>query len=166
VERQLADDDMQKFPEVKSLLGEIRSQLESQRGQLNALATEVGAEQFSAAKEAVTTATGFLTGLYDHLRSHPVSKDLRDDYVALTLCCVAFEMLHTTGLAVNHAPTADLALKGLKQLTPYVSKLGQIIPGVVVTEVGQRGVEVDPTAAKTAAENNRAAWSSKGSSSL
>ena len=166
VERQVDSDDFKQFPEAKSLLTEIKVLLENQRTQLDSLAAEIGAEQFSSAKEAVTTATGFITGLYDHLRSHPVSKDLRDDYVALTLCCVAYEMLHTTGLAVQHPATADLALRALKQLTPYVSKLGQTIPQVVVREVGNRGVDVDPTAAKTAADNNRAAWSHQAGSGV
>jgi len=111
------------------------------------------------AKDAVTAASGFLAGIYDHLRTHPISKDLRDDYVAVTMACVAYEMLHTTGLALKHAPTAELALRHLRQLTPYVSQIGQMIPQVVVKELASEGVSVDGSAAATAASNNHAAWS-------
>jgi hypothetical protein len=128
IERQLADKDAEKFPEAVTLLRELTTELNTQRNHLDGLAKEVEAAHFGAAKEAVTAATGFLTGLYDHLRSHPISKDLRDDYVALTMCCVAYEMLHSTGLAVKHADTAELSLRHLKALTPFVTRIGQLIP--------------------------------------
>jgi len=159
IERQIADNNSNKFPEAQALLSELSTELNTQRNHLDGLATEVEAAHFSTAKEAVTAATGFLTGLYDHLRSHPISKDLRDDYVALTLCCVAYEMLHTTGLAVGNHSTADLALRHLQQLTPFVNRIGQMIPEVVVRELAERGVQVDNTAAEAAARNNHEAWS-------
>ncbi len=158
VERQIHDDDTAKFPEAKALLADISVELNTQRSHLDGLSKEIEAGHFATAKEAVTAATGFLTGLYDSLRSHPISKDLRDDYVALTLCCVAYEMLHSTGLAVKHAPTAELALRHLQQLTPYVNKIGQLIPQVVVRELSERGVEVDMASADIAAKNNHEAW--------
>jgi len=158
IERQLADEDSSKFPEATALLRELSQELNTQRSHLDGLATEVEAHHFSTAKEAVTAASGFITGLYDHLRSHPISKDLRDDYVALTLCCVAYEMLHTTGLATRYNNVAELSLRHLKQLTPYVYRIGQMIPEVVVRELGERGVEVDTAAAQVAARNNHEAW--------
>lgn len=158
IERQLNDGDAAKFPETKALLAEISAELNTQRNHLDGLAKELEASHFAGAKEAVTAATGFLTGLYDSLRSHPISKDLRDDYVALTLCCVAYEMLHSTGLAVKHAPTAELALRHLQQLTPFVNRIGQTIPHVVVRELAERGVEVDTASADIAAKNNHEAW--------
>ncbi len=165
IERQLKDDDAAKFPEIKALLAEISAELNTQRSHLEGLAKEIEAGHFATAKEAVTAAAGVLAGLYDSLRSHPISKDLRDDYVALTLCCVAYEMLHATGLAVKHVPTAELALRHLKQLTPFVNRIGQQIPGVVVRELSEQGVEVDTESAAIAARNNHDAWSSSGSTS-
>lgn len=158
IERQINDKDSNKSPEAKTLLQELSTELNTQRNHLDGLAKEVEAGHFGAAKEAVTAATGFVTGLYDHLRSHPISKDLRDDYVAITMCCVAYEMLHSTGLAVKHNDTADLALRHLKALTPYVTRIGQLIPHVVVQELQERGVEVDTASAAIAAKNNHDAW--------
>lgn len=164
IDRQMADNDSNKFPEARELLSQISTELNTQRNHLDGLAKEIEAAHFGAAKEAVTAATGFLTGLYDHLRSHPISKDLRDDYVALTLCCVAYEMLHATGLACRHANTAELALRHLQALTPFVTRIGQLIPHVVVRELAERGVEVDTTAADIAARNNHEAWTNKAGS--
>lgn len=158
IERQTKDGDASKFPEAKALLAEISVELNTQRNHLDGLAKELEAAHFAGAKEAVTAATGFLTGLYDSLRSHPISKDLRDDYVALTLCCVAYEMLHSTGLAVKHTQTAELALRHLQQLTPYVNRIGQLIPQIVVRELAERGVDVDLASADIAAKNNHEAW--------
>lgn len=158
IERQLNEKDADKFPEAKTLLTELSTELNTQRSHLDGLAKEVEAGHFGAAKDAVTAATGFFAGLYDHLRSHPISKDLRDDYVAITMCCVAYEMLHSTGLAVKHGDTAELALRHLKSLTPYVTRIGQLIPHVVVRELQERGVEVDTASAAIAARNNHEAW--------
>lgn len=163
VERQLQDDDTHKFPEARVLLTSLASELNSQRSHLDGLATEINAQHLSAAKEALTAATGFMAGIYDHLRHHPVSKDLRDDYVAVTMACVAYEMLHTTGLAVQHRETADLALRHLRQLTPYVTQIGQLIAQIVMKELGDKGVAVDTSAAEIAARNNREAWGLGGS---
>lgn len=159
IERQLHDDDTRSFPEARVLLTSLASELNTQHSHLDGLANEINAQHLSATKEAITAASGFMAGLYDHLRNHPVSKDLRDDYVAVTMACVAYEMLHTTGLAVQHQPTADLALRHLKQLTPYVTQIGQLIPQVVVKELGEKGVSVDSSAADIASRNNHEAWS-------
>lgn len=158
IERQLHDNDAAKFPEAQAIFAELTTELNTQRNHLDGLAAEVDADFRATGKEIVTAATGYITGLYDRLRNHPISKDLRDDYVALTLCCVAYEMLHTTGLALRHSHTADLALRHLQQLTPYVTRVGQIIPSVVVRELAEKGVSVDQSMANVAAENNRKAW--------
>lgn len=165
IERQIHDGNSSKFPEAKSLLAELSQELNTQRNHLDGLATEVEAHTLAVGKDAVTAATGFITGLYDRLRNHPISKDLRDDYVAVTLCCVAYEMLHTTGLALRHQNTAELALRNLQQLTPYVTKIGQLIPAIVVRELGDSGADVDIAAADVAARNNHEAWTASVASS-
>jgi hypothetical protein len=83
---------------------------------------------------------------------------LRDDYVALTMCCVAYEMLHTTGLALKDQSTADLALSNLKDLTPMVMEIGQAIPAIVTAELVLSGVGADGSVAEQAARNNEEAW--------
>jgi len=157
-ERQQQDTDVQRHAEAKALIDKIVSTMRSQHNRLDAHSRTLGAEPHSMAKEAVTAALGIAAGLYDKIRSHAVSKMLRDDYVALTMCCVAYEMLHTTGLALKDQATADLALSHLKDLTPLVTSIGQSIPAVVTRELAESGVGADATVAEIAARNNEEAW--------
>jgi ferritin-like metal-binding protein YciE len=157
-ERQQQDADVQKFSEASQLIAKVVTTMRSQHNRLDEHSRSVGAEPHSMTKEAISAALGMAAGLYDKIRSHAVSKMLRDDYVALTMCCVAYEMLHTTGLAVKDQATADIALSHLKDLTPLVMQIGQAIPAVVTRELAESGVAADTTAAETAAKNNKEAW--------
>ena len=46
---------------------------------------------------------------------------LRDDYTALSLAAISHTMLHTTGLALQNQPLADLAQRYLKDITPIIA---------------------------------------------
>lgn len=157
-ERQQQDTDVQSFTEAKQLIDKVVTTMRSQHNRLDEHSRTVGAEPHSMTKEAITATLGVAAGVYDKIRSHAVSKMLRDDYVALTMCCVSYEMLHTTGLAVKDQTTADLALSHLKDLTPLVMQIGQAIPVVVTRELAQSGVATDAACAETAARNNEEAW--------
>ncbi|MGI8906191.1 MAG: hypothetical protein ACR2IE_06845 [Candidatus Sumerlaeaceae bacterium] len=157
-ERQQQDADVQKFLEASQLINKVVSTMRSQHNRLDEHSKTVGAEPHTMPKEAISAALGVAAGLYDKIRSHAVSKMLRDDYVALTMCCVSYEMLHTTGLAVSDQTTADLALSHLKDLTPLVMQIGQAIPAVVTRELMESGMSSDSTVAETAARNNQEAW--------
>jgi ferritin-like metal-binding protein YciE len=157
-ERQQEDADVKKFTEANQLIGKVVTTMRSQHNRLDEHSKSVGAEVHSMPKEAISAALGMAAGLYDKVRSHAVSKMLRDDYVALTMCCVAYEMLHTTGLAVSDQATADLALSHLKDLTPLVMQIGQAIPAVVTRELVESGFSADTSCAEIAARNNQEAW--------
>lgn len=157
-ERQMEDSDVQANSEANAIISQVNTVLRNHHSLLERHSKTIGAEPHSMAKEALTSVTGLAVGLYDKIRSHPVSKMLRDDYVAMTMCCVAYEMLHTTGLALKDQATADLALTGLKDLTPMVTKIGQAIPAVVTKELAKGITGVDMSAAAVAARNNEEAW--------
>ncbi len=159
-ERQQQDADVQRHAEAKRVIDQIVTTMRSQHNRLDEHSRTMGAEPHSMAKEAIAATLGIAAGLYDKVRSHAVSKMLRDDYVALAMCCVAYEMLHTTGLALKDQATADLALSHLKDLTPLVTSIGQSIPAVVVTELAESGAGVDMSVAQQAAKNNEQAWRS------
>jgi len=157
-ERQQQDTDVQRYAEATKLINQVVSTMRSQHNRLDAHSKSVGAEPHTLTKEAISAALGIAAGVYDKVRSHAVSKMLRDDYVALTMCCVSYEMLHTTGLAVKDQATADMALSHLKDLCPLVLQIGQAIPAVVTRELTESGVTADMTAAEIAAKNNHDAW--------
>jgi hypothetical protein len=103
-------------------------------------------------KSTVTRLTGALAGIYDRMREHEVSRMLRDDYTALSLVAVSYEMLHTSALALHEPNLAQLTLAHLQEITPTLSELARVIPHVVASELGG-GAEV----ASEAERNARAA---------
>jgi hypothetical protein len=107
-------------------------------------------------KQAVTRLAGALAGLYDRVREHEVSRMLRDDYAALSLTAMSYEMLHTTALALHEPNLAQLALAHLQDLSPQLSELARIIPYVVATEVGG-----DVSVAAEAERNAREAFATR-----
>jgi hypothetical protein len=82
---------------------------------------------------------------------------LRDDYVALNVNAIGYTMLHTTGLALDSAPTAELALVHLRSITPLIMELSQVIVPVVVSELGDTS-RVDPTKIEAALRNTQQCW--------
>jgi hypothetical protein len=84
---------------------------------------------------------------------------LRDDYTALCFACVCYEMLHTTALALGHGEIATLALEHLRDYTPAVMAIGELVPEVVTDELQREGkVRSRGAVARLAADNTREAW--------
>lgn len=160
VERQLGDDDTKKFPEVLRLLQRVESTLRRNVQALeNQLQSFPGGSVAGAVKETVTGVLGVFAGLYDKVRREPVSRNLRDDYTALNLAAVSCTMLHTSALALHHQPTADLALRNLRELAPLIMELNEVIPQVVVRELTEEGKAYDASLAQRAVRATQEAWS-------
>jgi hypothetical protein len=97
---------------------------------------------------------------YDRMRNDPVSRALRDDYVAFNLAAISRVMLHTTALAFGDQSLAELIRTQLHNLTPLIMHLTRIIPHVVVQELSDEDdvPEILPQAADLAVENAEKAW--------
>ena len=160
VERQLGDDTTRKFPEALRLLQRTESTL---RRHTQALESHVqqfdGGGLATTVKETVTGVLGVFAGLYDKVRTEPVSRMLRDDYTALNLAAVSLTMLHTSALALHHQPTADLALRHLRELAPLIMEVNEVIPQVVVRELTEEGKAYDSSLAQRAVRATQEAWS-------
>ncbi len=158
IDRQVADARVQTDPTAKALIERLHSTLRGQVKTMENHVAAVGAPAGGAIKEAVASLLGTAAGLYDKVRKHPMSRMLRDDYTALSLASVAYSMLHTTGLAVGELPTANVALRHLKELTPLIMAIGELIPIVVVKELAEDDPSLDQSVAAHARENIVAAW--------
>ena len=114
----------------------------------------------SIVKKAVGGVLGVAAGIYNKVRSEETaSRALRDDYAALCFGTVCYEMLHTTALAMNDAPTAELALRHLKDFPPLIMEISNIMPSVLVQELTEESkVRPDASVAANAVRNTRAAW--------
>ncbi|WP_395742862.1 hypothetical protein [Prosthecobacter sp.] len=159
-DQQRQDDDVRSHPAVRALIEGMHLTLAAQRTAMERHAEELGGGVGAAVKEAVTTLTGALAGLYGKVRKHPLSRILRDNYTAISLACVAYEMLHTTALATGQKSLADTAVRHLKELTPLIMGVTKIIPEVVVQELAKDDPRIDTSVAKQALENTLNAWCS------
>lgn len=102
------------------------------------------------AKQGVANLFGIGAAAVDSIRTHPVSKDLRDDYTAGSLAVISYVMLRTTALACNDAQTATLAETQMGETVSMLQWIARSIPEVVVRELEkERDVQLISGAAKT-----------------
>lgn len=158
VEIQSKDEHVQKNSEANRIIGKIVATTKLHISNLDAEVKRLEAEPRSAVKGAITSLAGAAMGLINKVRSHEVSKMLRDDYTVLSLSAISYTMLHTTGLALSDSLIANLALTHLKNITPLVIEVSQIIPSVVNAELAEEGDSVNLTASETAVTNTQQAW--------
>ncbi|MBN8418671.1 MAG: hypothetical protein J0L73_07150 [Verrucomicrobia bacterium] len=156
--QQCKDADVRSHIAAHQLIEKMHSTLAAQRAEMERQAHALSSGVGAALKEAVTNLTGALAGLYGQVRKHPISRILRDNYTALSLACVSYEMLHTTALGLGEKTVADVALRHLGELTPYIMALTNIIPEVVLVELAKDDPAIDVSVAKKAVENTLGAW--------
>ena len=161
--QQKDDKDVQDHAAAYQLISRMHSTLAAQRSAMEKYAEEVGSDVGATLKEAVTTVTGALAGLYGKVRKHPLSRILRDNYTAVSLGCISYEMLHTTALGLRQKGLADTALRHLTELTPLIMDVTKIIPEVVLEELAKDDPSIDLSVAKQALENTLGAWCSPSS---
>lgn len=161
VSRQIEDDDVRHSPEAAAFLQALLSSTGARLTGLGELSESLGGGA-GMIKEAVTAAAGLLAGLYGKVRKHAVSRILRDDYTALALASTAYSMLYTTAVALRSKTTAALAQRHLREVTPLIMALSQIIPPVVVAELAADLPDLNHQAAESGQKMTAEAWSQEG----
>jgi ferritin-like metal-binding protein YciE len=159
VKRQADDDHVQDHnANAKGVIQRIERVAKQHTEQLDRHLEAMGGDPASGIKKVVTASMGAVAGMYDKMRSESVSKMLRDDYTALNLAAVSYTMLHTTGLALQDQRTADLALRHLRDYTPIIMDINEIIPQIVVEDLREDVEMVDASSADRATMNTQQAW--------
>jgi len=158
VVQELNDEDVTKYPAVKSVMEKIHKTLVDQIPELDKQLYTLGGEREGRIKDTVTKIVGQLAGVASRTRGSRVSKALRDDYGGLNMAAVGYEMLHTTALGLNEKETADIALRHLTNIAPIIVELNQVIPETVAKELQDEGKKVDPTVSREAVDNINSAW--------
>lgn len=150
------------YPEAAAVLQQIEDRVDRHVASLERCLERIGqggSTAESTVKAAVGAVLGAVEGVYAKLRDDRVSRMLRDDYTALCFACVCYEMLHTTALALGHGEIANLALEHVRDYTPAVMAIGELMPDVVTDELEREGkVWTGGPVARLAAENTRDAW--------
>lgn len=160
VNRQLNDDDLSPYPDVRVVLTTVRDRMKSHIDAWEQY-LDVYDEDSSTLKNALTGFLGVAAGVIDRIRTYPVSKDLRDTYTALGLVSISYTMLHTTALGMGNSAVAEIALNHLRDVTPLITRISAIIPRVVGFELRADNPELDVTRIDQAIANTQQAWSSE-----
>jgi hypothetical protein len=159
LQHQKDDDRFKTDPRVASFLGDALQTFERHVNELQPHVERFGGGAGKVVKEAVAGALGVAAGVYDKVRKDPVSRALRDDYVALNQAAISCTMLHTTALAFSDEPLAELSKNQLNELTPLIMRLTEIIPHVVIQELQDEDASVRHEAADLASKAGQEAWS-------
>jgi hypothetical protein len=159
MERQLEDDRVKGDPQAKSIVENCASVLRQHVDVMETQSAALGGDAGGKVKGAVTSVAGVVAGLYDKLRKDPVSRMLRDDYTALNLAAISYVMLHSTALALRESSIASVALRHLRDLTPLIVRLNEIMPPVVIAELKSEGLPLTAEVAPEAVRNTQQAWS-------
>jgi hypothetical protein len=158
VHGQLKDHRVTTFPGAQSLLQKIAEETQWRLENNETLAEVIDGKWGSRIKEALAATTGALAGIYGMVRTHPVSKMLRDDHVALNLAATAYGMFYTAAVAFDEDEVATMALEHLKSLPPRITALIHLLPAVIVQELGQSN-SINPSAGTLAVMAIDSAWS-------
>ncbi len=133
--------------------------MENHVSQLKSRLEQLGGAVNSPIKEGVAAFMGVAAGVIDKFRSEEVSKNFRDDFTALNLSLISYQMLHTTALALNDKDTADLAARNMKDNADFVMEIQRLVPAIVVRDLKQNHeVKVDETATSKSEEVISGLW--------
>lgn len=161
VQRQLELDATQRYPSAVSVLTRLKSTMELHVASLEAYneRTEDGGVK-ETAKELLGDALGVAAGIWNKIRStDDVSRSIRDAYTATSLAAISYHMLYTTALGLKADELASLALRNLKDITPLIGEMSEVVCTVVASELATEGKVIDPTVAEDAIRATQEAWS-------
>lgn len=130
-------------PEVSTKFAAFAQTIKGHRDSLETRLKQIGGAANSPVKESVAAVMGVAAGVIDKFRSEEVSKDFRDDFTALNLSLISYEMLHTTALSLGDKETADLAAQNIKDNAEFVMWIQKIMPSIVLRDL-KKNHEVTP----------------------
>ena len=158
LQRQLDMDDSAKFGQAAQIIASIKAISDAHVATLEDALNNAGGDAAAPIKSAFSSIIGAGAAAVDSIRKSKVSKNLRDDQVALALATISYTMLHTTALGLGDASTAQIAQRHLEDYTPLVMQISKAMPAVVLQELADDGENVQITAAQIAAQDTQKAW--------
>ena len=157
-ENQSKDERFIQYPKAHHLIKKMEMTNQSHINGLEHHLKNLGGDPASPIKSAVSAALGMAASVIEKMRTDPISKNLRDDYVVLNLAAIGYTMLHTTGQALMDQEIADVAATYLMEYTPLITDINEVIPVVVVGELTDETEMIDPDAAERSIQRTQQAW--------
>jgi ferritin-like metal-binding protein YciE len=152
------DDDLAKYPDARHLVTRLVALADNHIEQLDSCLDSLGGHEASGVKSAVTQFEGAVAGAIDKMRKTKISKALRDDYTALSLCAAGYTALLATANALGEQRVATLAESLLQDYTTTIIEIGSTLPGIVVLELRDTGLNVDESTIETTREQLLNTW--------
>jgi ferritin-like metal-binding protein YciE len=160
LQAQADDADFGEFPEARSLVQRLEMRTKNAAGALEILIEEMGGETRTNLKSVVTAAAGAVAAAVNEGRVHKITKKLRDDYTALSLVSIGYELLHATGNALGNEKVASLSLRHLRDVAGFIMDLSQVIIPVAVEELAKTNPDANVKVTVPTQLNIREAWRS------
>jgi hypothetical protein len=152
-------EEAQRYPEVQQLIRQTHEKLASVSADLEQNLSTLGGENSSMLKQAMGRVGGMVIGMAGEVEgSEKASKALRNTYAALDAATLGSMMLHTTALAFDEKPTADVADRHFRELAPLAIQARDMIPDVVVKEFADEGYAVNAGVVGDVRSKARQAW--------
>jgi ferritin-like metal-binding protein YciE len=155
---QTKDDDFGAYPGARALVQRTRARSENAVSMLENLVKEMGGDARGSFKSAVTAAAGVVAAVVNEGRTHHITKKLRDDYTALSLVSIGYELLHATANALGSAQVAAFAQANLKETAGIIMGISQEIIPVAVAELAKTNEGVDTSTVAASQQNIKDAW--------
>ena len=161
VRRQRESEAVKSDVSVNRIVMDIERVLTSHIAALDGLAAAYDGEGEAGIKKAIVAAAGVVAGLYDRLRESEITRNLRDDYTALSLAAMGYTAMHAFGLSLGESGVADLAGRHLSDITPLLIELSKLIPVTTITDLAKEHPDLnfDTSKISEAVENTQRAWS-------
>jgi ferritin-like metal-binding protein YciE len=152
-------EEAQRYPEVQQLIRTTHERVASISAELEQNLSSLGGESSSMLKQAMGKVGGVVTGIAGKAESsEKASKVLRNTYAALDAATLGSMMLHTTALAFDEKPTADVADRHVRELAPLAVQVRDMILDVVVKEFADEGYAVNTDAVGEVKSKAQQAW--------
>lgn len=159
-ETQLADDDLSSYATAQTLLRQLSDVSNTHIDALKALLAQEGGHEAGPVKDAVSATAGFFAGAIDKMRKTKVAKSLRDDYTALSLCCVSYSMLLSTANAYGKPEVVQLAQRHMRDYSQILMAISDAIPEVVIRDLQETGLSASGAAVEESRSQIEQVWRS------
>jgi len=158
LQRQLDMQDTAKYGSALAVTTTLKGLTDSHVTALEQCLEQLGGHAASPVKSAWSTLLGAGAAAIDGVRKTKVSKNLRDDYTALSLASISYTMLHATSVGLGDVTVADLAKRHLADYARLIMQITQVIPDVVLQELRDDGESVQTGAAELIRQQTNEIW--------
>ncbi len=160
-EKQLLSQSVKEQPVAVDLITKIKEVAERHVEALEQEVMRTGGTVSSGFKASALSFLSMGVEKWQALRTERVSKVLRDYYTVLSLTSVSYSMLETTALVFRDAMLAEVAARHMKDVTPLLTEISEVIPVVTARDYKAHAQFSDEEVSEQVVRDVREAWSSE-----